>query len=464
MSCPVPRLATAVLCCLLSASCQLAWASAPAPFRLPPPDVEGLDTAAAAQVEALHAAVAAILEDAAASSPERAEAAGELGRYYHALGRPMAAEAVYRLARTLDPEDYRWSYFLGVLLEAAGRLEEAAAVYESTLVGRTGVPALMRLARVYTALGRPEAARRNASQAARLDPDVEAGEFDDPLVAGLVERAEERAHLLLGRIAFRHARFPEAADAFERALEEKPDSIAGLVNLGLTLGALGRAEEAIARFERAVELAPADPAPRLQLGVQLAAQGELGGAKAQLEAAVALAPEEAAASTELAAVLWQAGDPEAALGRYRQAIGLDPTAERPRLGEVQVLRALGRHAEVRERLEEAHALLPNSGLVAYGLAWALATSPQAELRDGATALELAQGVFAARHRLEDAILVAAALGALDRCAEAAELLRTLAAAAEETHGGSTAAAHVQRRIEVFAQGPPCLLPPSGQVD
>jgi tetratricopeptide (TPR) repeat protein len=457
------RLAAVVLSCLL-AGASLAQTADSATLTLPAPDVEGLDAAAAEQVTALQQAVTATLDDAQASAQERAEAAGEMGRLYNALGRLGSAETCYRVARRLSPQDYRWPYYLGVLLEGDQRLEEAAAAYEAALAERQDLAALTRLSRVYTALGRPEAAERNAQQALRLDPDVAGGAFDDPLIDGLVDRADERVHLLLGRRAFRDGDFETAASEFEQAVAISPESATGLLNLGLTLSALGLGEEAVSRFERAVEVAPDDVAPRLELGIQLAAQGELGAARTRLEEAIALDPDNSTAHTELAAVLWHAGDAPAALEGYRQAIALDPTAERPRLGEAQVLESMGRYGEVRQRLEETRALLPNSGLVAYALAWVLATSPDSETRDGARALELAQGVFNSRGRIEDAVLVAAALGALDRCSEAAELLRGMADAAAKTPGAAEVAAYLQPRVEHFEQGAPCLLPPVGGFD
>jgi tetratricopeptide (TPR) repeat protein len=187
-------------------------------------------------------------------------------------------------------------------------------------------------------------------------------------------------------------------------------------------------------------------------------------ARNHLEAAVALGPENPAAHTALADLVRQTGDAEGSLKHYHRAIALDPNLERPRLGEAQALHALGRFVELREHLEDARRLFPDSGLVAYALAWTLSTSPDPADRDPETALDLAERVFSSRSAIENAVLVAAALAAADRCAEAASFLRELEAAAEKVEGGETPAAYLAARIEYLERGSPCVLPPSGRVD
>lgn len=80
--------------------------------------------------------------------------------------------------------------------------------------------------------------------------------------------------------------------------------------------------------------------------------------------------------------------------------------------------------------------------------------PDATIRDGQRALELAEKVFAARPESAHAEVVAAALAELGHCSEAAEWQRR---ALELASSGEPAA---QRRVvlALYAQGPPCAYP------
>ncbi len=158
-------------------------------------------------------------------------------------------------------------------------------------------------------------------------------------------------------------------------MEELPESAEARLGLGSALAALRRNDEAIEQFRIAAELDPDDPEPLLLMGRALVAERRL----------------------------------DEALARFREASERDPESEPARLSEAQLLHAQGRFVELVARLEAAHEVLPASGRVTYGLAWMLAASPDASLRDGERALELAKTVFESEQLLQNAELVAEAM-------------------------------------------------------
>jgi tetratricopeptide (TPR) repeat protein len=107
----------------------------------------------------------------------------------------------------------------------------------------------------------------------------------------------------------------------------------------------------------------------------------------------------------------------------------------------------------------AHALAPSEGNIEYQLGWLLATCPDADCRDGAAALELAQRHGEQREWSAAAQfdLLAAALAELGRFEQAREAAQRALAMAQ----GRAARSAIQARIEGYAAGRPhrLALPP-----
>jgi len=231
----------------------------------------------------------------------------------------------------------------------------------------------------------------------------------------------ESSSLTRGQAALEAGRFEEAVVEFRQAIEEQPDSTEARVALGTVLFRLQRGPEAMAELQRAAKLDPESASPRVRMGDILRVEGEI----------------------------------DEALVQFRAGLELDPTSERARLGEVQVLHAQGRFKEALALLEEAHQVLPGSGLVAYGLTWMLAASPDPSLRDGERALDLAERVFASKESLPNAELVAEALAELGRCEKAAQWMEGMLDSAIEDEAADWMVERLQADVERFAQGPPC---------
>ncbi|NDY42100.1 tetratricopeptide repeat protein [Dissulfurirhabdus thermomarina] len=170
--------------------------------------------------------------------PESANLHNSLGVCLGEMGRHAEAEGAFRRAAELAPDDFMAHYNLGGALlrrgrarEAADRLELAWRIREGDLLVGT------RLAEARLAAGRPEAALELAAPLARSRRD------DAPLPLLRV----------LGRALFRLGRWPEAREAWTRALARHPEDAETLVDLAAGYLEPGGDPETARRLARQAE-------------------------------------------------------------------------------------------------------------------------------------------------------------------------------------------------------------------
>lgn len=501
-------------------------AEAPALVPVPEPSLEGLEPGVAEQLAAAREQFEGYFSHPQVEPAGRAEAYGELGRLYHAYGLAGPAEAAYHNAHALAPQDHRWAYLLAYLYQQGGEFERAAGLYMQALSIQETLPALVHLAEVLLELGNLEdaetALRRVLSgapdspsarallgqvalsrgehslavdylrsalgavpQATRLHyplalayrglGDLEKaqehlaqrGEVGvrppDPLIDELEElKTGERVHVLRGRTAFHFGDFQSAAREFRKAVEAAPESVPARVNLGSALGQLGDRIGAMHQFRRVLELARDNFAAHYNLGVLLGLEGAMEESLVHLEKATELEPGDGEAWRELAAARARAGSAETALEAYTRASGLLPYDPDTRLGEVQLLVNLGRHQEALQRLEETHAVMPRSARVVNAYARFLAAVPEASLRDGERAVELAEALVGSQPSAAHAETFAMALAEAGRCEEAAEWQRRVIDAHRQA-GETATLPELQSVLARYQAGPPCGAPsPAGK--
>jgi tetratricopeptide (TPR) repeat protein len=155
------------------------------------------------------------------------------------------------------------------------------------------------------------------------------------------------------------------------------------------LAGTGRAEEAMAQFEKAAALKPDFAAARANLGGALAKLGRLDEALVQLRQALASDARYAPAHYNLGLVLSQRGDEQGAIREWRSALSLDPKYAEAHVSLGDALDAQGQTAEALAHWRDGLGLEPNDPPALRRVAWVLATSPDAAIRDGAEALAFA---------------------------------------------------------------------------
>lgn len=384
-----------------------------------------------------------------------------LGRLQLALGDLDAAEESLVEAERIDPA-------AGPAARAArgqvalSRQDYLAAV-EHLTAALAAVPEANRLytplALAYRELGAEDTAREQLAQSGTVGIQP-----PDPWMEELEELKQgERVHVIRGRMAYQAGDHPAAVHHFRQAVEANPESTPARINLASALAQVGDQEGAIAQLREVVEQEPEQITARFNLGVLLAGRGEEAAGE-HLEKVVELAPHDSRGHFELARWLIARGRTGESLPHWRAAVEAQPAFEEARLGEVQALLELEDWARARLRLEEAHDLLPESGLVARLLARLLATCPDPSLRDGARASQLAGQVLEAQQSVDHVVLLALALAEAGRCDEAAQWQQKAVEAAREL-GAQQLVDQLEGPLERYQQGPPCRPPvPSPGVD
>jgi tetratricopeptide (TPR) repeat protein len=175
----------------------------------------------------------------------------------------------------------------------------------------------------------------------------------------------DMAHNSLGDLFLRRGQWDSAISHFETALEIRSRNAAAHYNFGgalientlaSALARKGRLSEAIGHYEKAMKLRPDYGDPYFNLGSVLFQQGRTDEAIAQWQKALATQPNDAGFHTALGDAFLQRGLQKDAIAEY----------------------------------EHAARISPHDPMARNNLAWLLATSSDASIRDGNRAIEVAK--------------------------------------------------------------------------
>jgi len=280
--------------------------------------------------------------DAGESQPDVYAAAGYL-RYEHKQFEQAAA--AYRRLVEIAPENATGWFNLAATLQALGKWEEAASMFEKTLVAdpnRFEAHLGLGLSRLHQGAARQalEAYERCLRMVPQLDPArLEPVLFGKAVALQLLRKISEAAELyqkvleqsprceeaLANSIAV-HLElkdFPAAIRCAEQLLKVRPDSRAG--HEGLAAAAFAAEDYASAAIHCAalVKVAPDAFEGWFNLGVALEKAGRPDAAKAYAEA-LRLRPNDAELHINLGVACQDSGDKEKAMECYRRALQLDP--------------------------------------------------------------------------------------------------------------------------------------------
>ncbi|MBS1188692.1 MAG: system TPR-repeat lipoprotein [Rhodocyclaceae bacterium] len=222
---------------------------------------------------------------------------------------------------------------------------QAIAALERKQPGQPLAPELR--GRALAAKGDRGGARRSLEQALAADPAY------FPAVLGLA------------RLDLADGKPEDAKQRFQRMLAADPGNFQALLALAEVLGRTGARADAIQPLlARAVATAPSEPAPRLALiEYHLRNKDAAHAVAAAREAADAL-PERPEILDALGAAQLAARDFNQALGTYGKLAGLDPKSALPHLRMADVHLAAGRRDDALASLRKALALAPSGALAA----------------------------------------------------------------------------------------------------
>ena len=197
------------------------------------------------------------------------------------------------------------------------------------------------------------------------------------------------AHTNIGIVFLQQGKIDDAIAHYRLALQMQPDSSDAEYNLGTALVAKGQVDDAILHCERAVGMRPTDPDAQVSLGNALFAKGRIDEAIAHYQKAITAQPDHFLARYSLGHALLEKGELEGAIQVCRIALLLRPSDADCQTTLAIALEEKGNPTEAIQHYQKAIELAPKSISTLTNLAWLLATSQDASLRNGAKAIELA---------------------------------------------------------------------------
>jgi tetratricopeptide (TPR) repeat protein len=199
----------------------------------------------------------------------------------------------------------------------------------------------------------------------------------------------------LGVAYLRQGQTSEAASQFQETLRLKPDDADAHYNLGIALLDQNQTDGAISQFQGTLRLKPDYTYAHISLGVALFNQGKTDEAIIQYQEAIRLQPDDALANNNLGLAFFIQGKNDEAISQYQEAISLKPDYVEAHFNLGNALLNQGRNDEAAGEFQEVARLKPDDAdahntIALNNLAWRLATSPDAKVRDGALAVTLAE--------------------------------------------------------------------------
>ena|SRR5215471_10788744 len=312
----------------------------------------------------------------AKAHPHDPTAVGHLGMVLHAHQQLDGARRCYQRAALLEPKNYRWVYYQGVVSQGQdainalrtalglndsvpvrlklgeallatgdfaaarevyrglthpaglfgyGRATNDPAYYEKALAAfpQYGA-AIFALAQSYQRSGRTADASRLMAEYAKYK--LAAPPVDDPLIDAVraLNRGPER---LLGEAqAFEaQGQWDSAIDLELKALELDPKLTQAHINLISLYGRMGDTAQAEKHYRQALELDPRSQEAHYNFGVFCYQTGRRADAQSAFTEALAINPNHAQAHNNLGALLEEQGKLADAAAQFEKAIELDPS-------------------------------------------------------------------------------------------------------------------------------------------
>jgi len=322
---------------------------------------------------------------------EDAEQAGEMARLFHAHGELDIAIPLYRLASSLEPEEFEWIYLLSVAQASDNRIEESIRTLENALrINPEYMPAHLRLGELLHQQGQTTKSLDHFLKVVGSEPDSPAAQFevgkaylDLAEYAKAIEHLEAACRLFNGFgpahyalvQAYRSTGNMEEAkkhlaiyqeNRFRKPLIEDPllepvyryktgkIRARDHINRGIELGRIDRVPEAIIEFRQALELEPENASVYIDLMILYGRAKQYEEAQALYEKAPASVLESAELHYNYGVIQVEAEQYERAAAAFREVIRINPNDPRAynNLGQM-----LEKSAKFQEAMEQYSAAL-----------------------------------------------------------------------------------------------------------
>ena len=353
-------------------------------------------------------------------------------------GQTNEAVIHFKRAVELDPTSAASYYNLGDAWLQLERNNDAITQFQKALeMDPRFDKAYNNLGVAFMRTGQPDAAMTNFQKAIEINP-----EFADP-------------HNNLGNVLVGQGKLDEAVGHYQKAIEINPDYAEAHRGLAGVLVRQGKSDEAIEHYQAVARLNPGDADAHYNVGVLLALRARLDEAAEHFRKVIELKPGYADAHGNLANVLVGQGKLDEAVEQYQRTIELSPNSAQAHYKLGLALEKQKKFTVAVTEYQKTLDLDPRHLPVHISLAWLLATCPEASVRDGSRAMELAEQARALAGsespQLLDTLAAAyAEAGRFDEAVETATRALNLPAA----RNNQPLAEAIQKRLELYKMNAP----------
>ena len=376
----------------------------------------------------------------------------ERGEKALAENRLPEAESAFRRGIEANPDHLELRYGLAQVLVRQGRLDDALATLGEAIERNEKIArAHHDLGTVYRARNQNEEAVAAFRQAIVLEPAYASAWFNlanalialqrwdeaGPAVDKTLELTpqDSRARYLRAMVLRAKGQVPAAIDLLRALVAQEPDNRVAREGLTDTLAAAGKIPEALAVYRTAASLPGVGAEEAIGLlddAAKLAWRKNLRDQSVLLwRQGIEKNPASAKAHLNLGNGLQLLNRRQEAEAELAKAVELGPDDANARLSLAALRIQMGNFAAAKADLEAGLALQADQPALMNTLARLLATAPDASLRDGRRALELAQRSLGLESRIETAETVGMALAEMGQFEQAIRWQSSLAQQAQQ---------------------------------
>jgi tetratricopeptide (TPR) repeat protein len=199
----------------------------------------------------------------------------------------------------------------------------------------------------------------------------------------------------LGKALYQSGAIDQGMAEFREALRIRPADSDAAYSLGNVFLEKGDATAAIPYFRQAIDANQKNVAAHYNLAIALQRSGQLDAAIAEFRQTLRVDSRKVDAHNNLAIALLKTGKTQDAIAEWEAALRLQPNNAEMHNNLAVALLEQGGVAEAVREWRETLRLHPDRLGTQISLAWILSTSPESAVRDGSSALDLAQRAFRA---------------------------------------------------------------------
>lgn len=283
----------------------------------------------------------------------------------------VKALADFDAAIALVPDNSNFSLIRAMFLRSKGKFEDALAdIGKMIEQSPEDANALILQGEIFRELDKPNEAIKSFDAATKLAPQAP-GPYQN---RGEIYREQEE--------------YGKAIEEFNKVIELQPGDVLPLVHRAEAYLHDKKFEAALADADAVLEKQQVVAAHRLR-GEILAQLNRLDEAIAEMQQLTKSVPNQPELKMQLAMYFLINKQPQEAISEYDDVLLLDPENFLALRSRADAYLNIGKHAEAIADFEAALKVEADDTAILNNLAWVLATSPQADLRDGKRAVELA---------------------------------------------------------------------------